>query len=195
MAVLDLARRAGPFAIVLGAGIWLWTVADDFAIKTSLGRAGPDLWPKIVLALMIGAAIWGIAEALFKSRPDDETSILIANASRSAGHEEDARQDLSEATDGGGERHTRYALAGIAAMLGYVVVIPYVGFLVATFLLLLAIMLAAGYTRLLPATMISLIGAVVFFIVFQRIVYVSLPHGEGPFKELSLALMALLGVR
>lgn len=195
MAVLDLARRAGPFAIVLGTGIWLWTVADDFAIKTSLGRAGPDLWPKIVLALMIGAAIWGIAEALFKSRPDDETSILIANASRSAGHEEDARQDLSEATDGGGERQPRYALAGIAAMLGYVVVIPYLGFLIATFLLLLSIMLAAGYTRLLRASAISLVGAVVFFIVFQRIVYVSLPHGEGPFKELTLALMALIGVR
>ena len=96
---------------------------------------------------MIGAAVWGIAEAFFKSRADDETSILIANASRSAGHEEDARQDLAAATDGASERHPRFAVAGIAAMLGYVAVIPYVGFLIATFLLLLAIMLAAGYTR------------------------------------------------
>lgn len=195
MALINLARRAGPFVIVLGAAIWLWTVASDFAITTRLGRAGPDLWPKIILALMIGAAIWGIAEALLKSHPDDDTSILIANASRSAGHEEDARKDLAEATDGGSERHPRFAVAGIAAMLGYVIVIPYVGFLIATFLLLLAIMLAAGYTRLLKAAVISLIGAFVFFIVFQRIVYVSLPHGEGPFKELTLALMALVGVR
>ena len=195
MALINLARRAGPFVIVLGAAIWLWTVASDFAITTRLGRAGPDLWPKIILALMIGAAIWGIAEALLKSHPDDDTSILIANASRSAGHEEDARKDLAEATDGRSERHPRFAVAGIAAMLGYVIVIPYVGFLIATFLLLLAIMLAAGYTRLLKAAVISLIGAFVFFIVFQRIVYVSLPHGEGPFKELTLALMALVGVR
>lgn len=195
MALINLARRAGPFVIVLGAAIWLWTVASDFAITTRLGRAGPDLWPKIILALMIGAAIWGIAEALLKSHPDDDTSILIANASRSAGHEEDARKDLAEATDGRSERHPRFAVAGIAAMLGYVIVIPYVGFLIATFLLLLAIMLAAGYTRLLRAAVISLIGAFVFFIVFQRIVYVSLPHGEGPFKELTLALMALVGVR
>jgi putative tricarboxylic transport membrane protein len=195
MPLLDLARRAGPFVIVLAAGIWLWTVANDFAIKTTLGRAGPDLWPKIILVLLIGAAIWGIAEALLKSRADDETSILIANASRSAGHEKDARQDLAAATDGANERHPRYAVAGIAAMLGYVTVIPYVGFLIATFLLLLAIMLAAGYTRVLRAAAISFIGAFVFFIVFQRVVYVSLPHGEGPFKELTLALMALLGVR
>lgn len=195
MALLNLARRAGPFVIVLGAGLWLWTVANDFAVVTRLGRAGPDLWPKIILVLMIGAAIWGIAEAILKSRPDDDTSILIANATRSAGHEEDARKDLSEATDGGGERNPRYAIAGMAAMLGYVIVIPYVGFLTATFLLLLTIMLAAGYSRPLRAATISLIGAFVFFIIFQRIVYVSLPHGEGPFKELTLALMALVGVR
>jgi len=195
MALLDLARRAGPFVIVLGAGLWLWTVADAFAIKTSLGRAGPELWPKIILVLMIGAAIWGIAEALFKSRPEEETNILIAKASRSAGHEEDASQDLAAATDGTGERHPRFAAAGIVAMLGYVAIIPYVGFLIATFLLLLAIMLAAGYTHLLRATAISLVGALVFFVVFQRVVYVSLPHGEGPFKALTLALMALLGVR
>jgi putative tricarboxylic transport membrane protein len=195
MTVLDLARRAGPFVIVLAAGVWLWTVASDFAITTRLGRAGPDLWPKIVLVLMIGAAIWGIAEAIFKSRREDETSILIANASRSAGHEEDARRDLAEATDGAGDRNPRFAVAGIAAMLGYVVVIHYVGFLIATLLLLLAIMLAAGYTRLSYATAISLIGAFAFFVVFQRIVYVSLPMGTGPFKELTLTLMALLSVR
>lgn len=195
MSLLDLARRAGPFVIVFAAGIWLWTVANDFAIKTTLGRAGPDLWPKMILVLLIGAAIWGVADALFKSRPDDDTSILIANASRSAGHEDDAREDLAAATDGDGERHPRFAIAGIAAMLGYVAIIPYVGFVIATFLLLLAIMLAAGYTRVLRAIAISFIGAFVFFIVFQRIVYVSLPHGEGPFKELTLALMALLGVR
>lgn len=195
MALLNLARRAGPFVIVLGAGVWLWTVANDFVITTRLGRAGPDLWPKIILVLMIGAAIWGIAEALFKSQPDDPTSILITKASRSAGHEEDARQDLAEATDGASERHPRFAVAGIAAMLGYVAIIPYVGFLIATFLLLLAIMLAAGYTHPVRTVAISLVGALVFFFVFQRIVYVSLPHGVGPFKEMTLSLMALLGVR
>jgi hypothetical protein len=35
----------------------------------------------------------------------------------------------------------------------------------------------------------------VFFIVFQKVAYVSLPLGEGPFRAFSLGLMALLGVR
>src|SRR5689334_15341935 len=94
MAILDLARRVGPFLVVFCAAMWLWSVAESFAISTRLGRAGPDLWPKIVLLLMLGAALWGMAEALFKRQPHDDTSILIANATRAAGHEEDARQDL-----------------------------------------------------------------------------------------------------
>lgn len=194
MAIFDVVRRVAPFLMVLGFGVWLWTLANEFAIVTTLGRAGPDLWPKIVLTLLIGAALWGIAENALKPRSDDDTSILITNATRSAGHEEDARKDL--AGDGAdAERRPVLAILGIASMLGYVVIIPYIGFVISTFLLLLAIMVFAGYDRLLRAIMISGIGALVFFVVFQRVVYVSLPMGAGPFREMTLALMALLGVR
>ena len=191
---LDLVRRVAPFVIVLGFGVWLWTVANDFAIATTLGRAGPDLWPKIILVLLIGAAVWGALDAAFRSPAADDTSILITNASRSAGHEEDARKDL-EAEAGDGEKRPVFAILGIASMLGYVAVIPYLGFAVSTFLLLLAIMTFAGYEKRPRAVLISLIGALIFFVVFQRIVYVSLPMGAGPFREMTLALMALLGVR
>jgi putative tricarboxylic transport membrane protein len=194
MMTLGLVRRVAPFVIVLGFGIWLWTVANDFAIATTLGRAGPDLWPKIILALLIGAALWGALDAAFKGRSSDNTSILITNATRSAGHEEDARKEL-EGDAAEGEKRPIFAILGIASMLGYVAVIPYLGFIVSTFLLLLAIMIFAGYERRLHAALISLIGALVFFIVFQRIVYVSLPMGAGPFREMTLSLMALLGVR
>ena len=194
MMILDLVRRTAPFLIVLGAGVWLWTVANDFAISTTLGRAGPDLWPKIILVLLIGAALWGALETLFKPPSGDDTSILVTNATRTAGHEEDARKDL-EGDVADGEKRPIFAILGIASMLGYVIVIPYLGFIVSTFLLLLAIMTFAGYEWRLRATLISLIGALVFFVVFQRIVYVSLPLGAGPFRELTLALMALLGVR
>ncbi|MBN9266585.1 MAG: hypothetical protein BGN89_19995 [Alphaproteobacteria bacterium 64-6] len=194
MMILDIVRRAAPFMMVLGVGVWLWTVANDFAISTTLGRAGPDLWPKIILVLLIGAALWGVLEAALKSRSDDDTSILITNATRSAGHEEDARKDLEgDAADG--EKRPVFAMLGIASMLGYVAVIPYLGFIVSTFLLLLAIMTFAGYEKRLRAALIAAIGAFVFFIVFQRLVYVSLPMGAGPFRDLTLALMALLGVR
>ncbi len=141
---------------------------------------------------MLVAAAWGVAEALFKAGRDDDTSVLIANATRSAGHEEDARQDLA---DGTGKRQPVFAIAGIAAMLGYVAAISYLGYAVSTFLLLLAIMLLAGYRRPIGAVLISLIGAFAFLLVFQRLVYVSLPLGAGPFKDFSLMLMSVIGVR
>jgi putative tricarboxylic transport membrane protein len=195
MAILDLARRVGPFLVVLCVAVWLWTVAESFAISTQLGRAGPDLWPKIVLLLMLGAALWGVADALFKRRPDDDTSFLIANATRTAGHEEDARQDLAAEAGDPADRRPIFSISGMVAMLGYVAVISYLGYAISTFLLLLAIMMLAGYRRPLLAILISLIGCLSFFVVFQRIVYISLPLGVGPFKELSLTLMALMGVR
>jgi putative tricarboxylic transport membrane protein len=194
MAISDLARRVAPFLMVFGVGVWLWTVANDFAISTTLGRAGPDLWPKMVLVLLIGAALWGLVDAALRAKHGGDTSILITNATRSAGHEEDARQEL-EGDAGGAQKRPIFAILGIASMLGYVAVIPYLGFVISTFLLLLAIMMFAGYEKVPRAVIISGIGALVFFAVFQRLVYVSLPMGAGPFKELTLALMALLGVR
>ena len=191
MAFPNLVRRVGPFLLVLAAGIWLWSVAQSFAISTA-GRAGPDLWPKLVLLLMLGAAVWGVVEAFFKGQAEDDTSVLIANATRAAGREEDARQDLAENT---GLRQPLFAVGGMAAMLGYVAVISYLGYAVSTFLLLVGIMLLAGYGRPVRALLISLVGALVFFFVFQRLVYISLPLGIGPFKDLSLMLMALIGVR
>jgi len=196
MAILDRARRVAPFLIVAGAAVWLWTIAESFSISTRLGRAGPELWPKIVLLLMLGAALWGVAEAVLKGRSEEnETSVLITNAARSAGHEEDARKDLAGETDDGVKRQPASAIAGMAAMLGYVAVISYLGYAVSTFLLLLSIMLLAGYLKPLRAVFIALLGAFAFFFVFQRLVYVSLPLGTGPFKELSITLMALIGVR
>lgn len=196
MAILDIARRIGPFVLVFAAGLWLWRVAESYSIATRLGRAGPELWPKIVLLVMIGAAVWGAIEAfLRRGREEDDTSVLIASATRTAGHEEDARKDLSGESEGLVLHRPIFSAGGMLTMLAYVAALPYLGFTVSTFALLLAIMLLAGYRRPLLAAVIAVLGSLAFFIVFQRIVYVSLPHGAGPFKELTLGLMALIGVR
>jgi hypothetical protein len=60
---------------------------------------------------------------------------------------------------------------------------------------MLTIMLLAGYTRPVVAAFISLVGTLAFFFVFQRVAYISLPLGVGPFKDLSVWLMTIIGVR
>src|SRR5262245_42011620 len=116
MAILDRARRAAPFAVVFAAGIWLWTVADSFAISTRLGRLGPEVWPKIILLLLLLAALWGTIEAFIRAAPDGGASIMIKQATRSAGHEEDAEKALQGDTDAPVDRRPIFAVAGIAAM-------------------------------------------------------------------------------
>jgi putative tricarboxylic transport membrane protein len=190
MPILDRLLRAAPFLAVLVIGLWLWSVADSFAIATRLGRAGPELWPKIVLTLLLGAALWGVVAALLRAQSDRGTAGTLARYTRpSSGYAEDHEQSLE------GKPQPVFAVAGLAAMLAYVAALPYLGYAVSTFLLLLAIMLLAGYRRPLSALLIALLCTLAFFFVFQRIAYISLPLGSGIFRQFSITLMALIGVR
>lgn len=186
-------RRAVPFVLMLVVGAWLWTVADGFAIATRLGRAGPDLWPKIVLSLLLAAAVLGIIEAMTRSSVSSVADVIVARSSSGPGGNPD--DALDEAAGATVEPSVWPAVGGIAVMLGFVAAIPYVGYTVATFALLLSIMLLAGYRNRLRALLIAGLGTLAFFFVFQRIAYVALPLGVGPFKTLSTSLMTLMGVR
>lgn len=171
-------------------GLWLWSVADSFAIATGLGRAGPELWPKIVLALLLGAALWGVADALLRAQSHDGPASTLVGYARSLTRYADDQEKSAE-----DKPQPSVAIAGLGAMLAYVAALPYLGYAVSTFLLLLAIMLLAGYRRPLSALLIALLGTLAFLFVFQRIAYISLPLGSGVFRQLSITLMALIGVR
>jgi putative tricarboxylic transport membrane protein len=122
-------------------------------------------------------------------------SLLVRAATRAIGKEEEAQQDLDAEAGSTDQRSPLRAFAAILALLAFVGCIGYVGFTVASFVLMFAIMLLAGYKRPFVAALISLIGALSFFFVFQRVAYISLPLGVGPFRELSTGLMAIIGVR
>ncbi|KAB2920297.1 MAG: tripartite tricarboxylate transporter TctB family protein [Hyphomicrobiaceae bacterium] len=187
--------RAAPFLMVAAVGLFLYYVAGQFDFPARPGRAGPDLWPKIVLGLMLFAAAWGTLQALLTPGDPAEISLLVRAAARAVGKAEEAQQDLDAESLPTDQRQPLRALAAILAMLAFVGSIAFVGFTIATFALMLSIMLLAGYRRPLSAALISLVGTICFFLVFQRVAYISLPLGVGPFKEFSQALMALAGVR
>jgi hypothetical protein len=185
--------RAFPFLIVLAVGIWLWHVADGF-VSARPGYAGPELWPKAVLVLLILAALTGAVQSLVRA-PDEGLGALIEQASRAVGREGELEADLQLEFGDPATRRPLWAWVGIALMLGYVALVPWTGFTIATFLLMFGIILAGGYPRPGIAATIAASGAFAFFVVFQRVVYVSLPMGAGPFKDLTIALMAMIGVR
>jgi putative tricarboxylic transport membrane protein len=185
--------RAIPFLIVLAVGVWLWHVADGF-VSARPGYAGPELWPKAVLILLLLAALVGAVQS-FARAPEEGLGALIEQASRAVGREGELEADLQLEFGDPATRQPLWAWAGIALMLGYVAVVPWIGFTIATFFLMFGIILAGGYPRPGVAAAIAAGGAFAFFFLFQRIVYVSLPMGAGPFKDLTIALMAAIGVR
>lgn len=195
MAVLPRLQRMLPFLVVIAAATWLWGIADELASQGRPGRVGPDAWPKIVLALMLGSALWGALKAALTRTEDDGASILIKQATRAVGREREAEEELQAEAQGTGPRQPLYALGGMAVMLGFVAAIPYVGFLAATFGLMTAIILLSGYPRRAIAVAVAGFGTMAFFFVFQKVAYISLPLGEGPFRAFTTTVMALIGVR
>lgn len=187
--------RAAPFLMVTAIGVYLLHVANQFDFAARPDRAGPDLWPKIVLGLMLLASVWGALQALLTSTDGEEMSLLVRAATRAVGKEDEARQDLDAETMPTDQRQPWRAVAAIAAMLAFVGGISFLGFTVTTAVLMFAIMLLAGYKRPVIAAVIAVVGALSFFFVFQRVAYISLPLGVGVFKDLSAALMAVIGVR
>lgn len=186
--------RVLPFFIVLGIGFWLWHEASGFALARA-DRVGPEVWPRAILVLLIASAVVGASQALVRGADEGSASALIKSATRAVGREGEIEADLQIEAGDPSTRQPLWAGVGIALLLGFVAVVPYLGFTLTTFLLMFGVILCAGYRRPLVAGVTAAIGTLAFFIIFQRLVYVSLPLGVGPFKELSTALMAALGVK
>ncbi len=186
--------RALPFFIVLGIGFGLWYVTGGFAPGRP-GYIGPEVWPRAILVLLIASAVIGTLQALVRGTEEGSASALIKSATKAVGREEEVEADLQIEAGNQRTRQPLWAGAGIALLLGFVAVVPYLGFTLAAFLVMFGVILCAGYQNPLVAGITAAAGALAFFIIFQRIVYVSLPLGVGPFKELSTGLMAAFGVR
>ena len=186
--------RALPYLIILGIGVWLWRESSGFALLRP-GYVGPEVWPRAVLILLIASAVVGALQALVRGIDDDAASALIKSATRVVGRDGEVEADLQIDAGDPSTRRPVWAVVGIALLLGFVAAVPYLGFAPTTFFVMFGFILAAGYPRPLIAATVAAVGTLAFFFIFQRIAYVSLPLGVGPFKELSTTLMAVFGVR
>jgi putative tricarboxylic transport membrane protein len=174
-------RRAAPYLAIVAGAVFFYIVASGIEFDgAGTGRIGPEVWPKIILVLLIATAGFGVAKALFgPERLDDGFASSIT-------------QDKAET--GPAEAWPQLTLAGIALFVAYAVLLEPLGFIVATALLLGLFMLVGRYRnyKLILAT--SLGGSLLFFFIFKKVVYLSLPLGKGPFLTATLTLMKLMGM-
>jgi putative tricarboxylic transport membrane protein len=187
MPMLQVLARSLPFAVLLGAAVYLFTRTLQFDFPRAPGRLGPDVWPQAILVLLIIACAVGIGRTLF----------LEGRAKPKAGTEEGRAAIPGEAETADLEVPPRYGLVagGLLLFLAYPVALEYLGFLVATFLLMTLFMLIGQWRNLPGVLAVSAIGTLVLFYLFRGVVYVSLPLGSGVFHDWTVWVAGLLGMR
>jgi len=183
--------RAAPYAALLGVTAWLYAIAARIEYTASEQRIGPDFWPKAILALLGLLCAYEITKHLFFGGPRAVSGVLqsLMEKADESGAQDDVR-DASSAPPS----WTRLG-AGAGMTLAYVLLVEWLGFFLATAAFLSGFILVGEYRRWGVALAAGVAGSLAMVVVFMKIVYVSLPLGAGPFRALSLALLAALGVR
>jgi hypothetical protein len=186
-------RLVLPHSVMLVVSIALYWAAmqiDGGGAATG-GRIGPDFWPKVVIGFMGLLCLYEIVKRLFVRNSVDATG-LTGDLERNPAEAVDPTIASAPTPE---PEYPRLLWAGVALIVGYVVVVPWLGFFVTTGLFLAAFIRLGGFRRTLFNAAISGIGAFVLVVIFMRVAYISLPLGEGPFRALSTSLLSLIGVK
>jgi len=173
---------AAPYAVVLAAAAYLYVNAGSFAALARPGELGPAFWPRAVLTLLMlvcGGAI--LRAVIFPPVGQAPVAGSPSNGDEAAGEERVA--------------YPYRLLGGVVLSAAYVAGMAWLGFFLATALYLGLFMWLGRYRRPGVIVTASLIGSLAFVFVFMKIVYVSLPLGVGPFQAVSVAILALFGIR
>ncbi|HEY1245850.1 MAG TPA: tripartite tricarboxylate transporter TctB family protein [Hyphomicrobiaceae bacterium] len=175
--------RTAPFIVLFCAALYLFTLTRQFEYPHAPERLGPDIWPQILLVLLMLACIIGFVGNLRRPQPPSQRPDAPASMPG------DAVSDEPDAPP-------RYSLVagGMLLFLAYPVALEYVGFLLATFLLMALFMWIGQWRNLLGVTAASALGTLCLFYLFRGVVYVSLPLGVEPFRSATLWIADAMGM-
>jgi putative tricarboxylic transport membrane protein len=182
---------AAPYALIFAAGAFLYRSADRIEFDRVEGRIGPDLWPKLIIILMMVACVWGAIKAAFAASGLGASTAVAACSSHSdtSKMEEQDERDLDEV-----EIYPWRVWGTIAGTVAYLVSMPYLGFFLGSALFIAYVIYLGGYRKIVPVLVLSVAGSLFFMTIFIRVVYVSLPIGIEPFDRVSVALMKIINL-
>ena len=188
--MMDRLKNQVPYAIVLAISGYLYYRATQFDFAAPGGRIGPDVWPKAILILAMLTCAYEIVKNLFfAARNREVTGVLESIIEEAPVDEEQAGEAMPPAS------HPGLLLAGAILTVAYAALIGILGFFLCTVLFLAAFTWVGRYRRPGVIAATSLIGGLAFMFMFMKVVYVSLPLGVGPFGQVTVLLMQLMGIR
>ena len=170
-------KRIIPYAVIVLVSAYLYFLAGQFGFVAKAGNLGPDFWPKLLLGLTMAVCLYEIVK----------TALFSPGAAPG--------KKMEGATDEGPRRYTGLLLIGTVLTIAYVYFVTLLGFILCTFIYLALFMTVGRYRKFWVIAANSLIGTVLFALIFMKVVYVSLPLGEGPFQKFSLLFLTLLGIK
>lgn len=181
-------RLALPHTVLLlVAGALYYATSFIDTSGSGATRLGPDFWPKLIIGAMAALCIYEIGKRLILGSTRDAAG-LTAGLERAPIEAEGASALPHAPLD------NRKLAGGIALIAAFVIGVAYIGFFIGTVLFLSLFCWIGGYRRALPVALVSVIGAFVLLVIFMRVAYVSLPLGIGPFQDVSVWLLRLIGV-
>jgi putative tricarboxylic transport membrane protein len=196
-------RRAVPYLVLLGFSIFLlWSLSGVSAPGGEPGALGPAFWPRAILIVMMLLCAYEILKRLAGAK--DQFTGFIARQEEAARRGEEVGSVATlmasaPSADVGTEQNEPLFLGkllpGISLIALYAMGIQTVGFFLSSTVFLSAFAAIGGARHRLWNPVVSVIGSLLFFFVFTKIAYISLPLGTGIFKEISLALMQIMGVK
>jgi hypothetical protein len=155
--------------VVLGFAVLYWVGADGIRISPLDGPVGAAGLPKALAYALGGLAVlllvrslaikWGAATQAEAPKQGDAAEVP---------HEPSTRQ-----------QHLR-ALGMLVLGLGYLLLIPYLGYTLSVIGLLLAVALYIGAKPGLKTLAVAGIGGVLFYLLFVRFLHIPLPAGIWP---------------
>ena len=189
--MMDRLKAQVPYVVVLLIAGYLFYCSTLFGFNAPGGRIGPDVWPKAILGLMMLTCIYEIVKNLFLSDGKYEVHGVLESIVEEAPAEQISVDDAQPP-----QRRTypHLLIIGAGMTVAYALLIDKLGFFLCTTLFLAGFCWTGRYRRPGVILAVSLIGSLVFMFVFMKIVYVSLPLGIGPFEQISILLMKLMGI-
>jgi putative tricarboxylic transport membrane protein len=174
---MEKIKRIIPYGVVLLVSAYFYFLASQFGVVTRAGNLGPDFWPKLLLGLTMAACLYEIVKTILFQRG----KVL----------EDDAGEEKAETP----KRYPGFLIIGTLMTVAYVYFLNILGFILCTFLYLALFMVVGRYRKVWVIAANSVIGTILFAVIFMKVVYVSLPVGEEPFQQFSLLVMKMLGIK
>ena len=142
--------------LLVFCGILYWQAG--FVSAPPFVPIGPAFYPRVVVILLAGLAVWLIAEDLLRGRAPARKATKVA----------------------GSAANYRKVLLGFIIFLGYVAGLSLIGYLASTFLFVLGLSWSIGprNVREIPKLgVIAIVTTLATYLIFEKYLYVFLPQG------------------